>query len=78
MVVASDGLNGRSVVRIFAAGSILTAVPSFDTQTGFLVVYDRSNKIWLRVLDGQTESPSGYCWVRANKNFIVPVRISTK
>ena len=94
MVVANDGLNGRwnpneaeiadkdianwPVVRIFAAGSLLTAVESFETQTGFFCREDRSNKMWLRVLDGQTDKPRGYCFVRCNKNFIVPVRISRK
>jgi len=86
MVVAPHGLNGRAippghanfsqapVVRLFPAGSLLTATPAKDTQTGFLVRQDSQDNPWLRVLScdpGQTS----YCYVRAHKDMIAPVKL---
>lgn len=86
MVVAPHGLNGRAirpgvgnfaqapVVRLFPPGSLLTATPLKDTQTGFLVLYDPQEKPWLRVLSSDPNETS-YCYVRAHKDMISPVKL---
>lgn len=88
MVVAPHGLNGRDirpghpnfaqapVVRLFSAGSLLTATPEKDTQTGFLVRQDQQDNPWLRVLSGDP-GQTPYCYVRAHKSMIAPVKISS-
>lgn len=88
-VVAEHGLNGRwhpdltgadletwPVVRFFPRGTLLTANPGAETQTGFAVFYDKKGKPWLRVISAEPGQPQATCFVRLNREYVRPVQVS--
>lgn len=91
LVISKDGLNGRAalpdttgqrfadrpIVRFFPEGTVLTGTSQPETQTGMTGLFDNENKLWIRVLDGDLQKP-GYCMVRCNARWLVPLRISEK
>ena len=92
LVVAPDGLNGRTadpdtygsrfvdrpVVRFFPEGSVLTGMPGASSQADWTGIFDHDGKIWIRVYDGDVQKPGGYCVVRCNAKYLIPVRVSEK
>lgn len=89
LVVAEGGLRGRrpemtpqgfdsdkaEIMRFFPEGSLLTATPGKDSQTGFQIERDLHGGTWIRVLTHNPQDPYEFCLVRARSEYVRPVRV---